>query len=326
MKWELNEIQIGDAVRVNMGAYYHYGICTAEDRIVQFGLPQINLNPDEVKVCTTDIATFLCGKFAEVMVLDKKEQKTANNKTTIIEKAENAIGETGYNILHNNCEHFVNRCVFNNNKSSQVEDIEHQMFEILTPKYVFIAPVKMFKDNTVLPKYTTKELKKITNKSLISQKVAAYGLLKYAVEEILRIQDDFANLKKTKTGKPVSKNYNFSISHTPDLIAVALSKCNVGIDLELVDERQDFRLLKKSMLNQDETIEIGNLLDSYNVWTKKEAIYKYKDEKCFNPKQIKIDDVACKTIELEYESEKYVLSVASKNVNNVKIKNLFNKE
>ena len=326
MKWELNEIQIGDAVRVNMGAYYHYGICTAEDRIVQFGLPQINLNPDEVKVCTTDIATFLCGKFAEVMVLDKKEQKTANNKTTIIEKAENAIGETGYNILHNNCEHFVNRCVFNNNKSLQVEDIEQQMFELLTPKYVFVAPVEMFKNNTVLPKYTIKELKKITNESLIAQKVAAYGLLKYALKKALNIQDDFNDLKKSKTGKPISKDYNFSISHTPNLVAVALSKCNVGVDLELVDNRQNFNLLKKSMLNQNETTQINNLLDAYNVWTKKEAIYKYKDDKHFNPKQIKIDDVACKTIELEYESEKYVLSVASKNVNNVKINNLFNKE
>jgi phosphopantetheinyl transferase len=59
------------------------------------------------------------------------------------------------------------------------------------------------------------------------------------------------------------------------LVAVALSKCNVGVDLELVDNRQNFNLLKKSMLNQNETTQINNLLDSYSVWTKKEAIYKY---------------------------------------------------
>ena len=122
MKWELNEIKVGDAVRVNMGIYYHYGICTAEDRIVQFGLPVININADAVEVCATDIKTFLCGKFAEIMVLDKKELKKANNIETIIKKAEASIGEKGYNILHNNCEHFVNRCVFNVNKSAQNEE------------------------------------------------------------------------------------------------------------------------------------------------------------------------------------------------------------
>ena len=88
MKWVLKEINVGDAVRVNMGLYYHYGICTAENKIVQFGYPILNHNEHEVEVCSTDVNTFLCGKFAEVMVLDKKELKKANNTKTIIEKAE----------------------------------------------------------------------------------------------------------------------------------------------------------------------------------------------------------------------------------------------
>ena len=197
MKWELNEIKVGDAVRVNMGAYYHYGVCTAEDRIVQFGLPQINLNADEVEVCATDIATFLCGKFAEVMVLNKKELKDANSVKKIVELAESRIGEKGYNILHNNCEHFVNSCVFNAHNSNQVADIQKQMFELINPKYIFIAPVEMFSNNEIIPKHTAKEIKKITNQSLIKQKCAAYGLLKYAVEQTFHIQEDFKQLTKT---------------------------------------------------------------------------------------------------------------------------------
>lgn len=323
MKWELSEIKVGDIVRVNMGMYYHYGICTAEDRIVQFGLPVININSNDVKVCVTDINSFLCGKFAEVMVLDKKELKKANNVETIIEKAESSIGETGYNILHNNCEHFVNRCVFNSSDSSQVADVKQKMFELINEKNIYVAPVEMFLNNDVLPQYTQQELRKITNKSLIDQKKAAYGLLKYAVEKSFNIKDDFKNLKKTKNGKPISKDYNFSISHTQDLVAVTVSKCNAGIDIEKIDETKDLSLLVKSVNSQEENLKIDNATDFYSIWTKKEAIFKFKDGKIFNPKHINIEEINTKAFEFTYKKSKYILNIATNNVSNVKLTKLF---
>ena len=323
MKWELNEIKVGDAVRVNMGIYYHYGICTAENRIVQFGLPVININADNVEVCVTDIETFLCGKFAEVMVLDKKELKKANNIQTVIEKAESCLGEKGYNILHNNCEHFVNRCVFNVDKSAQVDDVQKQMLELITSKDVYVAPVEMFINNEVLPEYIKKELKKITNQELVNQKISAYGLLNYAVEKSFKKVDDFKGLTKTKTGKPISDNYNLSISHTKDLVAVVVSKCNVGIDLEKINNKQNVELLKKSMQTPSDNIEVQTLNDVYSMWTKKEAIFKFKDGKCFNPKPIKTDEVNTKTCAFDYNNSTYVLSIATNNTSNVKLTKLF---
>ncbi|MBR2969673.1 MAG: lecithin retinol acyltransferase family protein [Clostridia bacterium] len=323
MKWELNEIKVGDAVRVNMGMYYHYGICTGEDRIVQFGLPVINLNPEDVRVCATDIETFLSNKFAEVMVLSKKETKTVNDIKTRIEIAEKSIGEAGYNILHNNCEHFVNRCLFNSGKSSQVEDVEQQVFNMLNPKYVYIAPVARFLDNNTLPKYTKQELKKITNKSLRDQKISAYGLLKYALEKSLGITEDFKYLKKLKNGKPISKDYKFSISHTNDLVAVVVSKCDVGLDLEVVNCLADPFRLKESLIANGEEIATDDYKDLVGIWTKKEAIFKYKNENIFNPKEIHHNSENTKTIDLHYEDKDYVLSIATHSTNNVNIIKLF---
>lgn len=323
MTWEYNEIKPGDAVRVNMGIYYHYGICTAEDRIVQFGYPQINPNPDEVEVCATDIKTFLSGKFAEVLVLNKKEIKQANNVKTIIEKAENSIGEKGYNILHNNCEHFVNRCVFNKNKSNQVLDVEKQMFNLINPKEIYIAPVEMFFNNNSLPKYAQQELKSISHDGLRSQKIASYGLLKYAVEKLFKIQEDFKSYKKSKNGKPLNKNYCLSISHTNNLVAVGISKCNLGIDLENVNQKQNIERIKNAILACGEKFSNQNIEEVYSVWTKKEAIFKFNGDKVFNPKQVNFNTIPTKTIDFEFDGLKYVLSVASEDIKNVNIIKLF---
>lgn len=326
MKWELSEIKVGDAVRVNMGMYYHYGICTGDDRIVQFGYPIINPNANDVKVCATDVKTFLSGRFAEVMVLDKKELKTSNDIPTRIKKAESSIGEMGYNILHNNCEHFVNRCVFNNDQSNQVIEVQRQINELITPKVIYIAPVAMFANNNILPKYTKKELSKISNESLRLQKIAAYGLLHYAVEKSLGINDNLSHLKKTKTGKPIAKDYHLSISHTPVLVAVGVSKCKLGVDLQDINDKLDVGLIAKSMSLHFNNINDANPLETFSIWTKKEAIYKLNGTSHFDPQKIDHTSTNTKTIDFSYNDTQYILSVATDNINNIKIVYLFDNE
>ena len=323
MKWELNEIKVGDAVRVNMGLYYHYGICTAEDRIVQFGLPEIGSNPDTIEVCATDINRFLNGKFAEVMVLSKKELKNKNDTKTIIEKAEKSIGEKGYNILHNNCEHFMNRCIFNVSVSKESNDVQKEIRELITPKEIFVAPIKNFVDNQILPTYTRKELSKISNENIRNQKISAYGLLKYAVEKTFGINENFKKFKKLKNGKPVCDDYQFSISHSKDLVAVVVSKCEVGIDIEEINFNQNVTLLKNAMKSEDEDFESEDIKDIITIWTQKESVFKFQGKSNFNPKEINHKSANTKTIELEYDEAKYVLTVATNNTMNVKITKLF---
>ena len=122
MKWAYRECAIGDIIRVKLGSVYHYGIFVSEDEVIAFGLPPTaeNLkNPQEIKVLSTDIDVFSCGNLVEAAQLSLKEKlkRTAPEKTIAI--ARSRIGEGGYNLIHNNCEHFVNEVVFGEKVSEQ---------------------------------------------------------------------------------------------------------------------------------------------------------------------------------------------------------------
>lgn len=126
MKWWPNSCNSGDMIRVHIGSIDHYGIFVSEEEVIQFGLPPIaeNLMPeDKVEVLVTDIDTFACGNIVEVAELDRKEEKARFPKEKTIELARSRVGDKGYNIIHNNCESFVNECVFGIRKSSQEEKI-----------------------------------------------------------------------------------------------------------------------------------------------------------------------------------------------------------
>ena len=50
-----------------------------------------------------------------------KEKFKKNKPDIIIKKAKERLGEKGYNIISNNCLHFVNECVFNKHYSEQTK-------------------------------------------------------------------------------------------------------------------------------------------------------------------------------------------------------------
>lgn len=125
MKWAFEEAKPGDMVRVCLGELYHYGIYVSDDEIIQFGPPPTTImrKDEDIEVCVTGIDDFLLGKFLEVAVYDRKEKKKAKPNEEVIQIARERIGEKGYSILYNNCEHFVHECVFGEKFCSQTEGI-----------------------------------------------------------------------------------------------------------------------------------------------------------------------------------------------------------
>lgn len=136
MKFELIDCQRGDMIRVGLNGLFHYGIYVSDDEVIQFGYPPIlrDKDKDNIVVVSTSIDVFSCGSFVEVGVLDKKEKKEAFDKEVIIENARKRIGEGGYNILHNNCEHFVYECYFGKKYSSQETTMRNKWKELLNKK------------------------------------------------------------------------------------------------------------------------------------------------------------------------------------------------
>ena len=100
-------------------------------------------------------------------------------------------------------------------------------------------------------------------------------------------------LKKDINGKPYIKDYNVSISHKKDYVVVVVDKNRVGIDIEYI-EPIDLKICK-DIFNEEELRYIFDkepissdlvytndnkiLYRFYEMWTKKEALYK-----CFGNK------------------------------------------
>ncbi len=135
MNWIHTTPKPSQIVRTKVSFYYHYGIFISEDEVIQFGLPDDPGKPaEQIKVLSTDVYTFLCGGNIEVAIPTKEEQKQMFSKQDIIKAARARIGEGGYDILHNNCEHFVNSCVFGKSSSSFVDSVRKKIKEKLKNK------------------------------------------------------------------------------------------------------------------------------------------------------------------------------------------------
>ena len=128
MEWKEIEAKCGDVVRTRVSFYYHYGIFTENGTVIQFGLPDNVSRPaSEVRVLESGVYEFLRGGELEVMEPSRAEKKKMRKPFEIVSLARSRIGEGGYDILHNNCEHFVNECAFGEHYSSFVSGVREKL-------------------------------------------------------------------------------------------------------------------------------------------------------------------------------------------------------
>lgn len=297
-------MQPGDMVRVPMGEMYHYGVCTGENRIIQFGEPVLSspVPREQIRVGATDVASFLNGQFAEVAELDKKELKKRRPIGEIVAFAEKSLGEGGYDILYNNCEHFANRCLFGAAVSSQIEDVRREIEARMPLISVYVGEVKDFCGFDGLPRYVRRELKKITSEQARNEKTAGYGLVAFGAEQ-LPGKPDVKKCFLGKTGKPLHKAFCFSVSHSGGLVAAAVSAAPVGIDLEACDNPE----LARRILCKNEQTD-----DPILLWTMKEAAFKLSGkEKIFRPENTDISLFNTSSVTFEALGKRFVLTAAA---------------
>ncbi len=74
--------------------------------------------------------------------------------------------------------------------------------------------------------------------------------------------------------KPLSNDIYFNISHSHDYVILAISnKYNIGIDIELKNDKREDRL-KKFICNKEELDFVKENDDFYKIWTSKESLLK----------------------------------------------------
>ena len=131
MNWEPCEpIKSGQIIRTKVSFYYHYGIFVSENEVIQFGLPtDPGKKSEEIKVLVSDIKTFLNGGEIETAQPTPTEALKLRSDAEIVEIARSRIGEGGYDILHNNCEHFVNECAFGVASSTFLDSVRAKILK-----------------------------------------------------------------------------------------------------------------------------------------------------------------------------------------------------
>ena len=95
--------QPGDHLVVDFGLYRHHGIACGDGSVIHFGRGIFDL--ENAIVEQVDMETFCQGQV--IVVADSKASFQAEE---IVARAISRIGEQGYDLFDNNCEHFANWC------------------------------------------------------------------------------------------------------------------------------------------------------------------------------------------------------------------------
>jgi len=138
MKWSVREGRLGDMVRVRCNEQFsHYGVYVSDSEVIQFGKNpslMLGLSEAEIVVLSTDINEFRNGSYPEFADMSFSEKCKRINPKKTVEIARGRLGETGYSIIHNNCEHFAYECVFGKKYSSQEEAVRNAVKNVATGK------------------------------------------------------------------------------------------------------------------------------------------------------------------------------------------------
>lgn len=325
MKWSLDGARLGDMVRVKLGSIYHYGIFVSDEEVVQFGLAPTSrraLKDSEVEVCASSIEQFLCGGFLEVGIPERKDGKTRKPKT-VVEYARSCIGKKGYNILYNNCEHFAYECLFGQKKCTQADDVR-KLFRSMPILHVYTAKIpdeKLCLD-AVYPEQRKNEILECSNQKVRKEKYYAWELLKYALSRTFGYKIQNLQFDKDKNGKWSVKECFFSISHSNGIVAVALSRSAVGVDVEAINKQKQ-RVLEK-VLTRKERKAFDKVCESERAtwltqkWTEKESIFKAGKEAKFRPSKTQTNGGRTKSKTVCLDGVEYVLTVCSDNIAQLK--------
>lgn len=130
--WFQGPVKKGDHIRVNRGLYYHHGVYFSPDEVIHFtGAENDNiLDWSENQVITSDLLRFLQGGTLEIRGYTQEEERDLYHPDQIHQYAKSCLGDKGYNLLWNNCEHFSNTCTLGRHRSEQIERLTTGRFSV----------------------------------------------------------------------------------------------------------------------------------------------------------------------------------------------------
>ena len=204
MRWENRKPTSGEIIRTPIGNFYHYGIFKSDNEVIQFGKNPLIKSTDSnlLCVCITSMQDFLFGN--ELQVLNSFDNNFYNTEKTL-KNALSRLGEKGYNIIHNNCEHFVNECAFNKKQCFQVDDIR-SMFKEMCTTDLYIAKIPESSIQVIVPKERHTLIDKTSNIKLKRQRFFVWKLLEIALLQSYGLNINNINFSVDKNAKYKNPN------------------------------------------------------------------------------------------------------------------------
>ena len=142
-----------------------------------------------------------------------------------------------------------------------------------------------------LPSIRKVYVESITDLTRKKQSILVWKLLEYALNDSFKLVNSEFYLESDGKWNIRNKDVYFSLTHSADIVAVAVGTCQLGIDVEKISEK----LLKLQTIFKSSDVEFLAL-----EWTKKESLFKFKNGNNFSNKKIS-----------GLNGEKYYLTVCS---------------
>lgn len=190
---------------------------------------------------------------------------------------------------------------------------------------VYVAPIpKNGQIENVYPPLRNAEILACGSKKVQTEKYYVWKLLEYAVCRTFDFPFSQIDFEKCENGKWKCNRFAFSLSHSKNAVAVALSKTPVGVDIEWADDTKIIRLANK-ILNEAEKNEYEQTPEAekpsflLKKWTQKESLFKQSDKLGFftNIPDTTLEKTWTKAVNVD--KERYFLSVAASDVAHVRL-------
>ena len=183
---------------------------------------------------------------------------------------------------------------------------------------VYISEIS--KDTSVADVYPSEradEIANTSNEKARAEKYFAWRLLEHAISDCFGVKIDEIVFSKKENGRWCADGFDFSLSHSDGVCAVAISDSSVGVDIQRISAPRSNSFAKR-ILSEAEFEELYDLTEDsreeYLIlkWCEKEAIFKSRNLAVFIPKETAIDsNCKIKTEFLTIGEKRYVLSVCA---------------
>ena len=111
------QLKAGDHLITERLGYTHHGIYLGKNKVIHYSGLAAGLRAGPVEV--TDLIVFSQGK--RTYVQQHESRKFSHRQT--IKRARSRLSEDKYTLLLNNCEHFINWCIYGKASSPQVTNV-----------------------------------------------------------------------------------------------------------------------------------------------------------------------------------------------------------